>query len=292
MHADPERDEQAEGPSAAWSNYMTSAYDAETSDETEAAAASWLEEQAQHPFLREVAVRSVARLGLEPGERVLEVGCGTGVFLPGLAESTGPTGGVVGFDHSAAFLDEARKRLVSSGLEERVELVQGDAHHLPFPDATFDAAHCERVLMHVEDPDRVIGEMRRVVRPGGRVVAAEVHAAGAGMDGADPELTARIARLVVAGIRNPHMGLSLRGRFVDSGFEGVSGEIVGYFEEELDQDEAEEVARIARDLAARGELEAERATGFVEDLEARRARGAYCGMSLMFIVSGRVPPAT
>ena len=289
MTSDAESDAGPEGLSAAWSTYTTSAWGAETSETTESAA-SWLEEQSQHPFILNVAARSMARLALEAGEHILEVGCGTGVFLRGVAESVGPTGRVVGLDHSSAFLAEARERLASTGLENRVELLPGDAHHLPFPDATFDAAHCERVLMHVENPNQVVHEMRRVVRPGGRVVAAEVHAAGGAFDGADPELSARIGGVLISGIRNPWMGLSLRGRFVDEGFADVSGEVVGNFEEDLDQVEADEFALVARDLAARGEIDRERAEAAIDDLEARRARGAYGGLALIFIVSGRVPP--
>jgi ubiquinone/menaquinone biosynthesis C-methylase UbiE len=289
MASGQENGDLAKGPSDTWA-YGTSAYGAETTDAT-AVSVSWLEEQSQLPFIQEVGTRSLARLALQPGERILELGCGTGVFLPRLMERVGPTGWVVGLDHSPALLAGARERIAAAGLGNQVELLEGDAHHQPFADSAFDAAHCERVLMHVEDPDQVVHELRRVVRPGGRVVAAEVHAAGGGFDGADPDLSATIGRRLVSGIRNPWMGLSLRGRFVDAGFSDVSGEVVGYFEEELDQGEADEAYQIARNLADREEISRERAEAWIDDLEARRARGAYCGLALIFVVSGRVPDA-
>lgn len=276
-------------PSAAWATYTTEAYASDAADEGARATAAWLEEQSTQPFIREVAERSLARLALQPGESILEVGCGTGVFLPRLAGLVGPGGRVAGLDHAPAFLDDARKRVAAAGLAGHVELVEGDAGNLPFADDTFDAAHCERVLMHLADPDRAIAEMRRVVRPGGRVVAAEVYAAGAAFAGADPELNERIMRAMTSAFRNPWMGLELRGRFVDAGLTEVGGEVVGDLERELVQDEADEIASVARDLAARGEVDTARVEAALADLEARRARGAYGGLAFIVVVSGRVP---
>jgi SAM-dependent methyltransferase len=276
------------GPSAEFATYTSQAY-ASTNDEAATQAVSaWLEEQSLHPFIREVAARSLERLALVAGEAVLEVGCGTGVFLPGLATLVGPAGRVVGLDHAPAFLAQSRERLATADLAGRVELVEADAQHLPFDDATFDAAHCERVLMHVEDPAGAIREMQRVVRPGGRLVVAEVFAAGATLEHPDAEATRQINEVMVSGIRNGSMGIQLRGLFVEAGLTDVDGDVVGLFETELDQEEFDEFGRIARDLASRGLLDPARAEAAVATLEDRRVRGTYCGLALMFVVSGRV----
>ena len=275
--------------SATYVTFTSEAYAAENDDETTRAAAEWLEAQSLHPFLREVAARTGARLALQPGESVLDVGCGTGVFLPGLAAIAGPEGRVVGLDHSAAFLEDARKRLTEASLSDRVALVEGDAHRLPFEDETFDAAHCERVLMHLEDPALAIREMERVVRPGGRVVIAEVYAAAARMAHPDPEAERLISAELVSGMRNVSMGIDVRGLMVQTGFTDVGGEAVGYFEETLDQDEAEEWTVLARGLAKRGILDHERAEAAIAAMEDIRARGMHCGLAVIFVVSGRVP---
>ena len=275
--------------SATYATFTSQAYDATTDEETTRLAAEWLEAQSMHPFLREVAERSLVRLALQSGEAVLDVGCGTGVFLPGLAAIVGPAGRVVGMDHSAAFLADAGKRLADASLADRVELIEGDAHQLPFADATFDVAHCERVLMHLLDPARAIAEMRRVVRPGGRVVMAEVYPAGARVAHPDPEAEQLISAQLVSGMRNTSMGIELRGLVVEAGFTDVSGEVVGYFEETLDQDEAEEWSLGARALAARGDLDPARAEAAILAMEDRRSRGAHCGLAVIFVVSGRVP---
>jgi SAM-dependent methyltransferase len=223
------------------------------------------------------------------GESVLEVGCGTGVFLPVLAGLAGSDGHVVGLDHSRAFLGQARERINAASLGGQVELVEADAMQLPFDDAVFDAAHCERVLMHVAEPAQAIREMIRVVRPNGRVVVAEVFAAGATQAHPDPEVSRQIVETMVSGIRNRWMGIQLRGLFVEAGLADVDGEVVGYFESELDEDEATEYTEIARKLAAGGVVDSARAEAAVEAMQDQRSKGTHCGLALIFIVSGRVP---
>ena len=285
----PEAADAIENSAAFAATFSSGAYAASSDDAATRSTVEWLEAQSVHPFLRDVAARSLARLALQPGESVLDAGCGTGVFLPRLAAIVGPEGRVVGLDHSTGFLAEARKRLADASLAERVELVEGDVHHLPFPDASFDAVHCERVLMHVENPGLVIREMRRVLRPGGRVLIAEVNAASARMAHPDLEAERMISAGLVSGIRNPSIGIDLRGLLVENGFSDVGGEIVGYFEESLDQDEAEEWTVIARALAARGALDPARAEAAIATMEDLRTRGMHCGVALIFVVSGRVP---
>jgi hypothetical protein len=121
------------------------------------------------------------------------------------------------------------------------------------------------------------------------VLLAEVNAASARQANPEHEAEQAISAALVSGIRNPTMGIDLRGLVVGSGFRDVGGEVVGYFEEELDQDEAEEWTMIARRLAERGVLDASRAEAAVSAMEALRATGRYCGVALIFVVSGRAP---
>jgi ubiquinone/menaquinone biosynthesis C-methylase UbiE len=104
--------------------------------------------------------------GLTPGRRALELGCGTGVFL----ERVAPSGaGIVGLDLSADLLAKARGRLVATA---NVVLHRGNAESLPYADASFDAVYGSSVLHHL-DLDRALGEVLRVLRPGGRCAFAE-----------------------------------------------------------------------------------------------------------------------
>jgi SAM-dependent methyltransferase len=104
-------------------------------------------------------------LNVAPGTRVLEVGSGLGILANEVAAAaTGVE--VVGIEVSAEQLAAARP-------QPRVTFSQGDAHAIDFPDASFDLVYARYLLEHVADPDRVLREMRRVARPGGRVAVCE-----------------------------------------------------------------------------------------------------------------------
>jgi SAM-dependent methyltransferase len=104
-------------------------------------------------------------LKVERGIRVLEVGSGLGILAADVARAAaGVT--VIGVERSPEQIAAAR-------LAPNVTYVQGDAHELAFPDASFDLVYGRYILEHVQDPARVVREMARVVRPGGRVAACE-----------------------------------------------------------------------------------------------------------------------
>jgi SAM-dependent methyltransferase len=104
--------------------------------------------------------------GLGEGERILDLGCGTGSLTAAIL-SARTTGDVVGLDPSPAFVTAARDRF----RDPRARFEIGDAQHLPFADGTFDRALSMLVLNFVPDPGVAASEMRRVTRPGGTVAA-------------------------------------------------------------------------------------------------------------------------
>jgi ubiquinone/menaquinone biosynthesis C-methylase UbiE len=108
---------------------------------------------------------------LRAGEKVLDVACGTGLVTLPAAEAVGPDGHVTGTDISEqmvlALADEAKKKSLEHVSYERL-----DAEDLRLPDDGFDAALCALGLMYFPEPIRAMVEMHRVLRPGGRCVAA------------------------------------------------------------------------------------------------------------------------
>ncbi len=106
---------------------------------------------------------AVAELGLRPGDRVLDAGCGTGRALPPLRDAVGPSGVVLGADLTPAMLHEA----VRAGRDRDGALLLADVAALPLRSGSLDAVFGAGLVSHLPDPAANLGELARVVRPGG-----------------------------------------------------------------------------------------------------------------------------
>ena len=110
--------------------------------------------------------RAAARAARAIGGRILEVGVGTGLSFDDYDASTE----ITGIDLSGPMLAKARERIASGRYPHVREVLQMDAHHMTFADATFDCVVAQFVITLVDDPERVLSECRRVVKPGGRII--------------------------------------------------------------------------------------------------------------------------
>jgi ubiquinone/menaquinone biosynthesis C-methylase UbiE len=124
------------------------------------------------PAVEELEEAATPELRLQPGMRVLDLGCGTGEDSRRLAVLVGPTGEVVGIDASETMIAAARQRAEGTGLPVTFHL--GDAMRLDLATESFDAVRCERMLVHIPDPAAVLTEMARVTRAGGRIVVIDI----------------------------------------------------------------------------------------------------------------------
>lgn len=124
----------------------------------------------RHKAWRKFAMKQMA---VQPGADALDLCCGTCDWTISLAEASG-TGRIVGLDFSRNMLEIGRNKLAQRKLDKQVELIEGNAMALPFPDNHFDVVTIGFALRNVPDLRQVLSEMLRVVRPGGKVVCLEL----------------------------------------------------------------------------------------------------------------------
>jgi SAM-dependent methyltransferase len=163
----------------------------------------------QAAWTRELRCYAFEQAGLSGAERVLEVGCGTGAVLSDLSTPAA----CCGLDRDPARLAEAHCYL------PQARLVCGDALALPYASASFDIVFCHFLLLWVRDPLRTLGEMRRVTRPGGCVLALAEPDYSARID--KPEALAPLGRWQAEALRragaDPGLGARLGELFRQSG---------------------------------------------------------------------------
>jgi 2-polyprenyl-3-methyl-5-hydroxy-6-metoxy-1,4-benzoquinol methylase len=116
------------------------------------------------------------QLGLPTRKRALDLGCGVGHWGQRLQPLMHADATLVGIDAEPAWMDRARERAEARGLQASYQV--GNAAALPFEDDRFDLVTCQTLLMHVADPDAVLAEARRVLAPGGLMLAAEPNNVG------------------------------------------------------------------------------------------------------------------
>jgi ubiquinone/menaquinone biosynthesis C-methylase UbiE len=129
----------------------------------------WVE--APHPFITRERLREI--LEPAPGERLLEVGPGTGYYALPVAEWLSPGGRLDVLDVQQEMLDHTLRRAAEHGIDN-ITPTHADARALPYPDDSFDGAYLVTVLGEIPDQDAALRELRRVVTPGGRIVVGEL----------------------------------------------------------------------------------------------------------------------
>lgn len=171
--------------------------------------------------LREIAVfagrikaQALAALDLAPGLRVADVGCGPGIDTSALAAQVGPSGRVVGIDLNMALL---RAAAAAAGITTRPGYIRGDARMLPLASGSMHRCRCDRVLQHIVNPGQAIGEVARVLMPGGRCVLLEPDWGSLSIDCDNAALERRIVALVGRHFASGFVGRTLVRLCHDSG---------------------------------------------------------------------------
>lgn len=223
-----------------------------------------------------------------PGEIVLDCGCGAGDDLLLIAKATGGTVSLIGIDPDPETLQRARERAEQAGADIRFEA--GSLENLPLADHSVDVARVDRVLQHVPDAPAALRELKRVVKPGGRVVAVDVDWGSLVLDHPDPVTTDRL----VAFIRDRHVN-------------GRAGRRLGAWLREVGLEELDGYADVVRvtdwEIAAfiwglresldlmvsAGQIDAAAAETWWTEARAHAETGGFQSAMTGFAVKGSVP---
>ncbi len=231
---------------------------------------------------------TLALMRLLPGQRALDVGCGTGDDAARMAERVGPSGSVLGIDFSAAMVEESRRRWGEGGLPLRFSV--GDVHALALDDASFDAARADRMFQHLAAPEKALAEMIRVLRPGGRIVLADPDWGTYCVDGPRSPAFERYMEFARGQARNPWIGRQLYGMFRAAGL--VEIELAAHVVFFLDYGVLEKMGNLdAGFLAAieAGQMSADDVVEVKAALQARQKAGRFLATVNVYTAAGTRP---
>jgi SAM-dependent methyltransferase len=245
---------------------------------------AFLDHQAE--VFRDQRRSGFTRLGLKPGQAVLDAGCGPGTDTFDLEELVMPEGRVVGVDSSELMIAIARRRAIASG--SQAQFMLSDVCALELPDETFDLARCVMLLLHVRDPASALDEMVRVLRPGGQLVCIDVDRQMVAVDATDVGLAERVLRGRFVEL-HPRIGSQLRGLFVSAGLDQVQVEVITEVSTSWSQFTALQGPSVFDSALSRGVATREELDELKSDLEARDAQGRFFSCATRMRCSGIKP---
>jgi ubiquinone/menaquinone biosynthesis C-methylase UbiE len=242
---------------------------------TAAKLADTLELRGRTPAQVRLRQRFLRFVPIRRGQQVLEIGCGTGVVLRDLMALVGRRGEVTGLDSSRTML--ARARALARGVGGApLRLRHGDGNELPFAAARFDVALAITVILHVADPLRVVKELARVTRAGGRVGLQDQDFGLVGAAHPDRALTDRILDGVAARIyEEPYSGRRLPALLRDAGLEDVRVLADVYQDTALTDFSRAFLERRAENAVRFGIVDASTAARWLDGFNEYLARGAF-----------------
>jgi ubiquinone/menaquinone biosynthesis C-methylase UbiE len=189
--------------------------------------AIFLEDVAALPVVAEGFDLQLGLLDIQPGDQVLDVGCGIGLQALAMAKLATTAGKVVGTDISTVMIDIAKSRTANSGLP--LDFLVADAASQPFPNQSFDCVRTERVLMYVPDTQQTINEFKRLLKPGGRLVIFDFDWDGILIAHHNKALTRQIIRYASDSFPNGRIGADLYLQLRNAGFKNVAVKPSSYY---------------------------------------------------------------
>lgn len=252
-----------------------------------------LEARGRTPSQTRLRRRFLRFVPIRPGQRVLEVGPGTGVVLRDVAALVGSRGRAVGVDQSRALVAAARRLIARDPHRGRLTVRCAAGEQLPFRRPQFDVTLAVTVLLHVGDPLRVVREMARVTRPGGRVAVQDQDFGTVAVAHPDRALTDRIMGGVATRMyEEPYSGRRLPGLLRAVGLERVRLLTDVYQDTTLEPYTKTFLERRAERAVTWGIVDAEAAQRWLDGFTAVVAAGAFVMTMNYYGAVGEKPAPT
>ncbi len=231
------------------------------------------------------------RMRVQPGQKVLDVGCGPGTDTIPLAHWVGSSGQVIGVDHDAAMTAEADQRALKAGVNSYVTHKHADAIALPFESNYFDACRSERLFIHLLDPAKALSEMKRVTKPAGWIVVFDSDLGNISVDASEIEIERRLVRVFAEHmVNNGYSGRQLYRLFKQQGLVDVSIQVCGFHI--TDYALARQMwllDKVEREALALGAVTVQEIDQLRAYWERANADGVYFGSGSFILASGQKP---
>lgn len=227
----------------------------------------------------------VAPAQIRTGLVVADYGCGPGALSIELARRVGSAGRVFALDINAEFLARTEAAAVRAGFQDRVEALRIENERIPLADASVDRVVCKNVLEYVTDPERVVGEFRRVLRGNGLAHATDSDWGTVLLEPHGERFEAIMAAASVA-FRTPRIGRKLHGIFRRAGFADVRVQVLA--SPDTTGALRPVIANMASYARLSGRLDDGEIDAFLADVDRSIADGSYFALLPQFLVTGYV----
>jgi ubiquinone/menaquinone biosynthesis C-methylase UbiE len=241
----------------------------------------------------QVALRSfiLAQSDLQPGETVLEIGCGTGRLLPELARATGKTGRVIGLEPQPLFAKEAERFILEEKQSATTKVLTGGAEDIPLPDASVDICVAQTVLIHIPSDKfpKVFSEVKRVLKPDGRFMSVDQDGDTWIIDHPDRAVTRKVIQFnsdyrYADGWTGRYLGRLFR----QNGFQNVRVQAWTHMDTESGSYLHRMAQRIAQAAAEHGILSQDECRKWLNELDERTTKGNFFSSICFFCCQGRI----